>query len=196
MFTSRVEYRLIIREDNADLRLAKMGFDLGLVDKHGYRRTEKKIKGIKEGLVFLKKARVKPTKSVNAKLARLNCAALNRIVTLEELLKRPQINIKDLSGLHKLKPGIPESAWQQVEIEVKYAGFIQRQSKDVERFKHLEKIKLPLDFDYSGLSGMSREIREKLTKFKPLNLGQASRISGVTPVAISLLMVYLRKING
>ena len=196
MFTSRVEYRLIIREDNADLRLAKMGFDLGLVSKKDYSRTEKKIKGIKEGLVFLKKSRLKPAKSVNAKLAQFNCAPLNRVVSLEELLKRPQISIKDLNVLHKLKPGILESAWQQIEIEVKYAGFIKRQFKDVERFKHLEKIRLPLDFDYSGLSGISREIREKLAKFKPLNLGQASRISGVTPVAISLLMVYLRKAHG
>jgi tRNA uridine 5-carboxymethylaminomethyl modification enzyme len=173
-----------------------MGFDLGLVSKNDYRRTEKKIKGIKEGLVFLKKTRVKPNKSVNAKLAQLNSAVLNRIVTLEDLLKRPQISIKDLNMMHKLKPGIPESAWQQVGIEVKYAGFIQRQFKDVERFKHLEKIRLSSNFDYSCLSGISREIREKLSKFKPLNLGQATRISGVTPVAISLLMVYLRKANG
>ena len=196
MFTSRVEYRLIIREDNADLRLTKMGFDLGLVSKHDYRRTEKKIQGIKAGLIFLKKSRLKPTKSVNAKLARLNCAPLNKVVSLEELLKRPQITVKDLSRLQKLKSGIGESAWQQIEIEVKYAGFIRRQFKDVQRFKHLEKIRLPLDFNYNGLSGISREIREKLAKFKPLNLGQASRISGVTPVAISLLMVYLRKSRG
>ncbi|MDD5130751.1 MAG: FAD-dependent oxidoreductase, partial [Candidatus Omnitrophica bacterium] len=196
MFTSRVEYRLIIREDNADLRLAKMGFDLGLVNKRDYRRTQQKIKGIKEGRIFLKKMRLRPTPAVNAKLAKLNCVPLNRIVALEELLKRPQINIQGLNKLHKLKPGIAESAWQQIQIEIKYAGFIQRQAKDVERFKHLEKIKLPIDFDYSGLSGISREIREKLSKFKPLNLGQASRISGVTPVAISLLMVYLRKINA
>lgn len=196
MFTSRVEYRLIIREDNADLRLAKLGFGLGLVSKKDYQRTEKKIKGIKEGLVFLKHTRGKPSKSVNAKLALLNCATLNHSTTLEDLLKRPQIHIRDLRLIHRLKPGIPESSWQQVEIEVKYAGFIQRQSKDVERFKHLEKIKLPLDFDYGSLNGISREIREKLAKFKPLNLGQASRISGVTPVAISLLMVYLRKMHG
>ncbi len=196
MFTSRVEYRLIIREDNADLRLARMGFDLGLVSKNNYLRTEKKRADIKSGLVFLKHTRIKPTKSINAKLARLNCALLNRIVTLEDLLKRPQIRIQDLKMIHKLKSGISESAWQQVEIEVKYAGFIQRQFRDVERFKHLEKIRLPLDFDYNSLSGISREIREKLAKFKPLNLGQASRISGVTPVAISLLMVYLRKTNG
>lgn len=196
MFTSRVEYRLIIREDNADLRLAKLGFDLGLVSRKDYVRTEKKIKDIVEGLSYLRNSRVTPNKIVNAKLARLNCAPLKRVVTLEELLKRPQINIKDLNLIHKLKPGIGASAWQQVGIEVKYAGFIQRQSKDVERFKHLEKIRLPLDFDYSCLSGISREIREKLTAFKPFNLGQASRISGVTPVAICLLMVYLRKAHG
>jgi len=196
MFTSRVEYRLIIREDNADLRLAKMGFDLGLVSRKDYQRTEKKIKGIKAGLIFLKKTHLYPTKPVNAKLARLHCAPLKRVVTLEELLKRPEIGIQDLNLLHKLKPGISESAWQQAAIAVKYAGFIQRQFKDVERFKHLEKIRLPLDFDYSSLSGISREIREKLAKFKPLNLGQASRISGVTPVAISLLMVYLRKFKS
>jgi tRNA uridine 5-carboxymethylaminomethyl modification enzyme len=196
MFTSRVEYRLIIREDNADLRLAKMGFDLGLVNRFDYRRTEKKIKGIKAGRIYLKKSRLKPTKAVNEKLAKINCAPLKETVTLETLLKRPQISIKDLNMLYKLKPGISESAWQQVAIEVKYAGFIQRQFKDVERFKHLEKIRLPLDFDYSSLSGISREIREKLAKFKPLNLGQASRISGVTPVAISLLMVYLKRAHG
>lgn len=172
MFTSRVEYRLIIREDNADLRLGKIGFDLGLIKKSFYRKTKKKAGGIKEGLVFLRENH------------------------LEKLLKRPEITIQDLKKTHKLPSKIPESAWQQLEIEVKYSGFIQRQQKDVERFKHIEKIKLPADFDYSNLSGISREIREKLARFKPLNLGQASRISGVTPVAISLLMVYLRKLHG
>jgi tRNA uridine 5-carboxymethylaminomethyl modification enzyme len=196
MFTSRVEYRLILREDNADLRLSKMGFDLGLLNAATYRKVENKQKGIKEGTAFLRKTRISPDEKVNASLGRLNSAALIRPSSLEELLKRPQISIKDLKTMHKLKTGIPESAWQQIEIEVKYAGFIQRQFKDVERFKHLEKIKLPLDFDYTNLSGISREIREKLAKFKPLNLGQASRISGVTPAAISLLMVYLRKIDG
>jgi len=178
MFTSRVEYRLVIREDNADLRLSKMGFDLGLVKAGDYKKVIKKADGIKEGLVFLKKTRVHYG---------------NKLVTLEKLLKRPQINLKELKKIHEFKPGVPESAWQQIQIEVKYAGFIQRQLKDVERFENLEKIRLSLDFDYKGLSGISSEIREKLAKFKPLNLGQASRISGVTPAAISLLMVYLRK---
>ena len=196
MFTSRVEYRLILREDNADLRLSKMGFDLGLLNLTAYHKVLDKQKGIKEGAAFLKKTLIKPDKKINAKLARLNSALLSRPLSLEDLLKRPQISIKDLKTMHKLKTGISESAWQQIEIGVKYAGFIQRQFKDVERFKHLEKIRLPLDFDYSSLSGISREIREKLAKFRPLNLGQASRISGITPAAISLLMVYLRKANG
>ncbi|MFA5199973.1 MAG: tRNA uridine-5-carboxymethylaminomethyl(34) synthesis enzyme MnmG [Candidatus Omnitrophota bacterium] len=178
MFTSRVEYRLVIREDNADLRLSRIGFDLGLVKAEDYRKVKNKADGIKEGLVFLKKTRV---------------SYGNKLVTLEKLLKRPQITLNELKKIHRLKTGIPESAWQQIQIEVKYAGFIQRQLKDVERFENLEKIKLPLDFDYKSLSGISNEIREKLAKFKPLNLGQASRISGVTPAAISLLMVYLRK---
>ena len=190
MFTSRVEYRLVIREDNADLRLRKMGFDLGLVSKQDYRKTKQKAQGIKDGLAFLKQTQVKPGNQVNAILAGLNCSSINRSVSLESLLKRPEVRVKDLSSIHRLKSGILESAWQQIEIEVKYTGFIQRQLKDVERFKHLEKIKLPFNFDYSQLPGISREIKEKLLKFKPLNLGQASRISGVTPAAISLLMVY------
>ena len=196
MFTSRVEYRLIIREDNADLRLSKMGFDLGLLSLKDYHRVQKKEEGIKQGLVFLQDTRVNSGKEVNERLIRLNSAPLKRPATLEDLLKRPQIGIKDLKRMHKMKLNIPESAWQQIEIEVKYSGFIQRQLKDVERFKHLEKIRLPIDFDYSSLGGISREIKEKLAQFKPLNLGQASRISGVTPAAISLLMVYLRKANG
>ena len=196
MFTSRVEYRLIIREDNADLRLSQLGFDLGLVSKKDYSKTKQKTQGIKDGLVFLKKSYVLPGKKVNAILAKLNCTPINRQVSLESLLKRPEVSIKDLRLMHRLKSGILESAWQQIQIEVKYAGFIQRQLKDVERFKHLEKIKLPIDFDYSQLPGISREIKEKLLKFKPLNLGQASRISGITPAAISLLMVYIRRIHG
>ena len=196
MFTSRVEYRLIIREDNADLRLGKIGFDLGLIRENNYRKLEGKAACIKEGIAFLKKTHLQPDKKTNLILTKLNCTPLNKPQTLEALLKRPQVTIKDLRMMHKLKTGIPESAWQQIQIEVKYAGFIQRQRKDVERFEHIEKIKLPVDFDYSSLSGISREIREKLAKFKPLNLGQASRISGVTPAAVSLLMVYLRKAHG
>ncbi|MDD5432730.1 MAG: tRNA uridine-5-carboxymethylaminomethyl(34) synthesis enzyme MnmG [Candidatus Omnitrophica bacterium] len=195
MFTSRVEYRLVIRQDNADLRLGKIGHDLGLVKKEDFNRLSKKIEAIKEAGEFLKKTFVKPSKEVNDKLKEFNFSALKKSISLEELLRRPQINLNNLTELSGVKLDFPESALREVEIEVKYAGFIQRQLKDVERFKNLEKIKLPLDLDYSQISGLSREIKEKLIRFKPINLGQASRISGVTPVAISLLMIYLKKIS-
>ncbi len=196
MFTSRVEYRLVLREDNADLRLRKTGYDLGLVSKGNYQETRRKQGAITKGINFLKSTRIKPEEKLNKELMRLGTAPLKKAVTLEEILKRPQINLENLKNLNHNRLNIPDYAMRQIEIEVKYAGFIQRQFKDVERFKNLEKIKLPQNLDYSGISALSREIREKLIKFKPLNLGQASRISGVTPAAISLLMVYLKKLNG
>ncbi|MGA2774959.1 MAG: tRNA uridine-5-carboxymethylaminomethyl(34) synthesis enzyme MnmG [Candidatus Omnitrophota bacterium] len=196
MFTSRVEYRLILREDNADLRLRKTGYELGLVTKKEYERTLTKIKAIGEGIEYLKNTRVKPSKEVNAMLTKNNTPALKRTATLEQLLKRPQVTLNDIKSLKETKLDIPDSASLQVEIEVKYKGFVQRQKKDVERFKDLEKIRIPVVLDYSNINGLSREIREKLNKFRPINLGQASRISGVTPAAISLLVVYLRKFNG
>jgi tRNA uridine 5-carboxymethylaminomethyl modification enzyme len=196
MFTSRVEYRLLLREDNADLRLSEKGFGFGLVKKDVYKMVLEKAKGLKKGTAYLRKTRVKHLDEFNLKLRRQNLQELKRVVTLEELLKRPPVTLSDLKALGVLCKGISESSWQQAEIEIKYAGFIQRQLKDVERFKHLEKIRLPQGIDYTLIPGVSREIKEKLSSFKPLNLGQASRISGVTPAAVSLLMVYLRKINA
>ena len=190
MFTSRVEYRLLLREDNADLRLRKIGYDLGLVSKEDYQKTLAKEERIKKAKEFLRKTMVKPTPEINDFLLKLNTSRLKTAVSLETLLKRPQIHLKDLKEL-----GFLDDTFDlpQVEIEVKYAGFIQRQLKEVEHFKNLEKIKIPLDLDYQKIPGLSREIKEKLTRFRPLNLGQASRISGVTPVAISILLIYLKK---
>jgi tRNA uridine 5-carboxymethylaminomethyl modification enzyme len=196
MFTSRVEYRLILREDNADTRLSKIGCALGLLSQERYKLAEKKIKDIAAGISLLKKTRVRPGAKINTILERLNTAPLKKDISLEGLLKRPQVSLKDIDALGGFKIAIPESARQEIEIEVKYSGFIQRQLKDVEKFKNLEKIRVPAGLDYTKIPGLSREIKEKLDKFKPLNLGQASRISGVTPAAISILMVYLRKYNG
>ena len=196
MFTSRVEYRLILREDNADLRLSKIGYQLGLVTRDDYQIAQEKIVAIKQGINFLRNTRLRPTSEINQTLVRLGTSAINKAVSLEGILKRPQITLQDLKNLNHLDIEIPEFAWPQVEIEVKYAGFIQKQLAEVERFKNLERIRLPRDLDYSQISALSREIREKLSKFRPLNLGQAARISGVTPAAISLLMVYLRKLDG
>ena len=195
MFTSRVEYRLILREDNADIRLNKIGYELGLISKETYLETEQKKEAIKEGIRILKNTRLYPSVQVNSALERWGTKPIKRAVTLEEILKRPQINLKDLTKLDHLELKLTESACRQIEIEVKYAGFIQRQLAEVERFKNLEKIKLPADLKYTEIPSLSREIQEKLNKFKPINLGQAARISGVTPVAISILMVYLKKLN-
>jgi len=196
MFTSRVEYRLILREDNADTRLSKIGHTLGLLDKEKYKRVEKKAKDIAAGISFLKNTRIGPGIEVDTMFQRLHTAALRKDISLEALLKRPQVSLQDIYGIGGLKIAIPEGARQEIEIEVKYSGFIQRQLKDVEKFKNLEKIRIPEAVDYTEIPGLSAEIKEKLDKFKPLNLGQASRISGVTPAAISILMVYLRKFNG
>ncbi|MBU0502877.1 MAG: tRNA uridine-5-carboxymethylaminomethyl(34) synthesis enzyme MnmG [Candidatus Omnitrophota bacterium] len=195
MFTSRVEYRLILREDNADLRLRKIGYKLGLVPNEDYLETEKKIKDIAGGISFLKTRQLKPSKEINRILSGLNTATLNRNMSLEQILKRPQVNLSDLKDLNCLSKDISESAWAQAEIEVKYEGFKKRQLIEVAKFKNLEKIKISVDLDYSQIQSLSREIKEKLNKFKPINLGQASRISGVTPAAISMLMVYLKKFN-
>ena len=194
MFTSRVEYRLILREDNADIRLRKIGCACGLVSQEEYLQTQEKIKAIKEGIDFLKTTRIKPAEEINNRLIQLGSSPLKKTTTLEEILKRPQISLDNLKNLNHIELDIPDFASQQIEIEVKYSGFIKRQLAEVERFKHLEKIKLPQNLDYSNIPSLSREIKEKLHKFKPLNLGQATRISGVTPVAISILMVYLRKL--
>lgn len=196
MFTSRVEYRLILRQDNADLRLRKMGYGLGLVNERDYRATQIKSEAIKKGLDFLKHTRIRPSQDINDTLTRLGTSPIKKAVTLEEILKRPQIILENIRNLDHLNWDIPESATAQIEIEVKYSGFIQRQFSEVERFNNLEKIKIQADFDYTRISGLSREIKEKLTCFKPITLGQASRISGVTPAAISILMIYLKKINA
>ncbi|MCX5714866.1 MAG: tRNA uridine-5-carboxymethylaminomethyl(34) synthesis enzyme MnmG [Candidatus Omnitrophica bacterium] len=196
MFTSRVEYRLILREDNADIRLNKIGYELGLVDEKVYRRTEGKIKAIKEGINLLKGSRLKPTQEINQVLSKMRTPLIKRSVTLEDVLKRPEVTLKAILEEKLIGTAIAENALRQVEIEVKYSGFIERQLKEVGHFKNLEKIKLPQELDYTLVNGLSREIIEKLGKIRPINLGQATRISGVTPAAISILMVYLKKVNG
>lgn len=196
MFTSRLEYRLLIREDNADLRLRKSGFEIGLVSEKEYLDSREKQKAIEKGIEFLRTNRLKPSRELNDQLSGLKSSQIKRPVTLEEILKRPGISIDDLRGLSRAGWEIAECALKQVEIEVKYSGFIQRQLKEVEKFKNLEKIKIPDSLDYCLVQGLSREIKEKLNKFKPINLGQAARISGVTPAAIAILMVYIRKTSA
>jgi len=193
MFTSRLEYRLLAREDNAGLRLGKFGYEAGLVSDNDYLNLRELGKAIDKGIDYLRAQRLKPSSEINEALLLLGSAPLKKSVTLEEILKRPQVTMEDLKKINFTGLNIPDAACRAVEIEVKYSGFIQRQLKEVEKFKHLEKIRLPVELDYGVIHGLSREIKEKLSSFKPINLGQASRISGITPAAVSILMVYLKK---
>lgn len=195
MFTSRVEYRLILRQDNADIRLSKIGYDLGLLAEDTYNKVENKKKDIAELIKLLKVKTIKPSPRVNSILTGLGTEPIKKTLSLEQVLKRPQVNFIVLKDIARWENNFSELVSRQAEIEVKYAGFINRQFAEVEKFKNLEKIKLYQDLDYECISGLSREIKEKLTRFKPINLGQASRISGVTPVAVSILMIYLKKIT-
>lgn len=195
MFTSRVEYRLIIREDNADKRLTKYGVRFGLLPVEQHERVLKKYARIEEEIRHLKSTNVIPSSELAQLLARQNSSPLKQATTLGDLLRRPEISYAMIALFDGRGRYIPKEIIDQIEYEIKYEGFIKRQLKDVDRFRHIENIKIPEDMDYTKVGGLSREIQQKLTSFAPTTLGQAHRISGVTPAAISILMVYLRKLS-
>lgn len=193
MFTSRVEYRLILREDNADVRLRPLGCELGLVDKKGRREIRQKMSQIKTGIRNLKVKAVKPSASVNHFLQKQGTVGLKQNTFLDALLRRPQLSLRDLMKISKTKLPYPEDVLDAIEIEIKYEGFIRRQREEVERFNQIDKIKIPPDITFKNIPGLSNEIASKLSLLRPATLGEAFRISGVTPAAISLLMVYIKK---
>ena len=193
MFTSRAEYRLLLREDNADLRLTEMGYRLGIVKKKDYEKVVSKKTKIAQEIERIKKFRIKPSKKLNNRLMKFNVPPVNNAVSLADLLKRPHVSFDMLKKLNGYKSKITDDEAKQVEIELKYKGFIDRQMREIENFKRVEKIRIPDGFRFNGISGLSKEIIEKLSSARPFNLGQASRMSGITPVAISILMVYLKR---
>ncbi|RLA81483.1 MAG: tRNA uridine-5-carboxymethylaminomethyl(34) synthesis enzyme MnmG [Deltaproteobacteria bacterium] len=195
MFTSRAEYRLLLREDNADLRLMEKGYRLGLVDEETYRRMLKKRETISREIERLGEIKLRPTPGVNDKLRSLGTAPIRSPITLEDLLRRPEVRYEDLKVFDPEPNNLPPEVVEQIEIEVKYAGYIKKQEELVEKFRKMERIRIPEGMDYD-LPGLSREIREKLSKIRPTTLGQASRISGVTPAAISILMVQLKRMGA
>lgn len=196
MFTSRAEYRLILREDNADIRLTRRGYDIGLVTKDRFERFQDKAGAIERDLERTQKMRIKPGDEADRWLQGLGNSPLKDSVTLFDLLKRPEVKYGDMLGAG-LGGGadIPPDVLEQVEIHAKYDGYINRQLEEIERFRKMENLTLPDNLDFREIPGLSIEVVEKLSEARPRSLGQAARISGITPASISMLMVYLRKIG-
>ncbi|MBT7411308.1 MAG: tRNA uridine-5-carboxymethylaminomethyl(34) synthesis enzyme MnmG [Methylococcales bacterium] len=198
MFTSRAEYRLLLREDNADIRLTEMGYRLGLIDEKRWKAFNQKVETMEAEVQRLKDNRIKINELKPEQCEKLfNQPSLSRSYTFYELLKRPEINYADLTELSEFGEGLSEKdIIEQIETQIHYSGYIDRQQKDIDKLKRYENMILPDQLDYFSISGLSNEISEKLTHIKPATLGQASRISGVTPAAISLLLIYLKKIKN
>ena len=195
IFTSRAEYRLLLREDNADLRLMEKGYELGLIDKDTFQDLKERRRQIAQELERVSKTKVKPSAQVKQLLAEKESAPLEAAVPLAQLLKRPELSYDDLEQLEGRVSQLSERVSRQVEIQCKYLGYIQRQEGEVKKFKNLEKINIPSGFDYQDVPGLSNEVRQKLQEIQPSSLGQASRISGMTPAALSILMVYLKRLR-
>lgn len=193
MFTSRAEYRLHLREDNADLRLREIGYKIGLVKEKQYQTFLEKKEAIEKTLEILSQTKITPTEETQRVLRHLGSAPLKKETSLKEILKRPEIHFDHLFEWADELKDLKKEVREQVEIQVKYEGYIKRQLEQIERFKRLEEVSFPEEFDFASVIGLSTEVREKLIKIKPVSLGQASRISGVTPAAISILMINLKK---
>jgi tRNA uridine 5-carboxymethylaminomethyl modification enzyme len=192
MFTSRAEYRLLLRQDNADIRLMEKGYQLGLINRKKYNEFCQRQDIINAEQKRLTATRVKPG-IINPVLKRLRAAPVRQDVALSQLLKRPEVKYIDIVAVRPPEKALPCAVAMQIEIQTKYEGYLRRRSEQAERFSKIEEKKIPEDFTYRGISGLSREILEKLEEVRPLNLGQAGRIPGVTPAAISLLIVALER---
>ena len=193
MMTSRAEYRLLLRQDNADMRLTKIGYEVGLVDKERYDYVCKKEKLIDEEIERLENYKIGAAKENQDILESLNSSPLKTATTLAELIRRPELNYDLIKPLDHERPELSDDVREQVNINIKYKGYIERQKKQVENFKKLENKKIPEDFDYSKVGSLRIEAAQKLDFYKPISIGQASRISGVSPADISVLLIYMEQ---
>ena len=193
MFTSRAEYRLELREDNADLRLTEIGRQLGLVDDEAYHRFQTKRQLIEEELGRLSQTIIKPTPDTLPRLEEAGLAQLDKPTSLTDLLKRPEISYQQIKRIAPPDRELPGAVEEQSEIQIKYEGYIRRQAVQIEQFKKLENFHIPDDFDYANARGLKTEAQEKLAKIRPMSIGQASRMPGVTPADISILMVLIHQ---
>ena len=196
MMTSRAEYRLLLRQDNADLRLTGIGHEIGLISDERYQRFLSKKENIEKEVERLKKTVVKPTEKVNEILRKCGTSELNNGSKMAELIKRPEVSYEILKDIDENRPELTYQEKEEVEIQIKYEGYIKLQEEQVEKFKKLEEKFLPENIDYETINGISLEGRQKLNKFKPRSIGQASRISGVSPADVSVLLVYLQQIGN
>ena len=196
MMTSRAEYRLLLRQDNADLRLRKKGWEVGLVDDETYNKLLEKEHRIQEEIQRVEHTNIGASAEVQSLLESLGSTLLKSGTTIAELIRRPELTYVALAPIDKERPELPEDVCQQVEINIKYDGYIRRQMKQVEQFKKLEQKKLPEDIDYEEVGSLRIEARQKLEAHRPVSIGQASRISGVSPADISVLLVYLESRSG
>ncbi len=195
MMTSRSEYRLLHRQDNADQRLSGIGLRIGLVSPERHRAVLDKYAAVDRELERLENTHIAPSEALNGTLAALGTAAVNNGVSLADLIRRPQVGYRDVAPFDAQRPRLPDVICAQVEIRLKYEGYIRRQLKQVEEFTRMEERPLPPELDYDAVTGLRLEAREKLKKIRPLSFGQASRISGVSPADVSVLMVYMESLK-
>ncbi len=193
MFTSRAEYRLLLREDNADLRLTELGYRVGLINEERFSRFERKRRDIDELKGLLKRERVGEESPVSQALVEMGSSPIRKGTDLETVLKRPEVSIYMLATAYPAIAGFSREVLSQVELQVKYEGYIKRQEEEVRKFRKMESVAIPEDFDFSCLPGLSREVKEKLERVRPRSVGQALRIQGVTPAAATILLVALKK---
>ena len=195
MMTSRAEYRLLLRQDNADLRLSKKGYSVGLISQERYDWILEKERLIEEEIARVEKVNIGANKKVQALLEEYESTPLNTGTSLAELIRRPELNYEVLAPIDEDRPELPDEVAEQVNINIKYDGYIKRQIKQVENFKKLEVKKIPENFDYDDVNSLRIEARQKLKQYQPVNIGQASRISGVSPADISVLLVYMEQMR-
>ena len=195
MMTSRAEYRLLLRQDNADMRLTEIGYNVGLISEEKYNKFLQKKKNVENEIERLRKTTIKPTQAVNKFLRDHNSSEINNGIKLIDLLKRTEISYKDIKNIDENVPELTRAEKEEVEIEVKYEGYIKLQLEQVSKFKKLENKILPEKIDYLNFQGISLEARQKLDKFRPTSIGQASRISGISPADISVLLIYLEQLK-
>ncbi|MCP4346200.1 MAG: tRNA uridine-5-carboxymethylaminomethyl(34) synthesis enzyme MnmG [Desulfobacterales bacterium] len=194
MFTSRAEYRLMLREDNADFRLMEKGHELGLISNDTFKDMKARKKQVEEEIKRIKKTVMKPSGEVNNYLQNRGAKPVNDGIHLDQLLKRAEIDYDIVRSLAQSQATLSSRVVRQVEIEIKYEGYIKRQHREIEKFRNLENIKIPEGFDFKTVHGLSNELKEKLSDIRPASLGQASRIDGITPAAISVLMIAVKSV--